>query len=350
MADARGVRRRVPVAAPARRGVKLRQLGRPWPCGVSTIAISARTPSSPTTRSTQPSSTGPLNRFEFDSLGPVPQAERRPGPAGGTTTGSPRRNDDRAERNGFYDPVRVQWAVDDRRRTRPGVLWDGPVQVAGCRLSARRGGPAAGISRASRSGSAGVPALRSSTPPANGTVDKRRSAANARPSARRVGYTSGITSGVKTTEVWPNAPLALVAVEARFPAASAGPLRPPVQRAIRDLLGSGWVLESGKQQTVELAVASSGLQAQNVKLEDLTRITMRDRTTAVTVRTESLTIEATRYGGYANFRELVGAAFTAVERILEPDGIARLGIRYIDEIRVPQSEISNPWDGWIDNS
>ncbi|MCA1703936.1 MAG: TIGR04255 family protein, partial [Actinobacteria bacterium] len=40
----------------------------------------------------------------------------------------------------------------------------------------------------------------------------------------------------------------------------------------------------------------------------------------------------------------------AVERILEPDGIARLGIRYIDEIRVPQSEISNPWDGWIDNS
>jgi hypothetical protein len=32
---------------------------RPWPSGVPTIAISARTPSSPTTRSTQPPSTGP---------------------------------------------------------------------------------------------------------------------------------------------------------------------------------------------------------------------------------------------------------------------------------------------------
>ncbi len=44
------------VKASARRGVKLRQLE---PSGVSTIAISARTPSSPTTRSTQPPSTGP---------------------------------------------------------------------------------------------------------------------------------------------------------------------------------------------------------------------------------------------------------------------------------------------------
>jgi hypothetical protein len=32
---------------------------RPWPSGVSIIAISARTPSSPTTRSTQPPSTSP---------------------------------------------------------------------------------------------------------------------------------------------------------------------------------------------------------------------------------------------------------------------------------------------------
>jgi hypothetical protein len=43
-----GVRRREPVAASAWRGVKLNQLERPWPSGVSTIAISVRTPWSPT--------------------------------------------------------------------------------------------------------------------------------------------------------------------------------------------------------------------------------------------------------------------------------------------------------------
>lgn len=153
-----------------------------------------------------------------------------------------------------------------------------------------------------------------------------------------------------TTEVWPNAPLALVAVEARFPAGAGVLLRPPVQRAIRDLLGSGWVLEGAKQQTVELAVGSSGVQAHNVKVEDLTRITIRDRTKAVTVRTDSLTIEATSYGGYSSFRELLRSAFDAVERVIEPDGITRLGMRYIDEIRVPKLEGSNPWDEWLDSS
>lgn len=153
-----------------------------------------------------------------------------------------------------------------------------------------------------------------------------------------------------TTEVWPNAPLALVAVEARFPAGAGGPLRPPVQRAIRDRLGSEWVLESAKQQTVELAVGSSGVQARNVKVEDLTRITVRDRTKAVTVRAESLTIEATSYGGYPSFRELLIAAFEAVARVIEPDGITRLGMRYIDEIRVPTLEGSNPWDEWVGSS
>ncbi len=162
-------------------------------------------------------------------------------------------------------------------------------------------------------------------------------------------YTSGISIGVTTTEVWPNAPLALVAVEARFPAGG-GLLRPPVQRAIRDLLGSGWVLEGAKKQTVELAVGSSGVQAHNVKVEDLTRITIRDRTKAVTVRTDSLTVEATSYSGYRSFRELLRAAFEAVERVIEPDGITRLGMRYIDEIRVPKLEGSNPWDVWLDSS
>lgn len=163
------------------------------------------------------------------------------------------------------------------------------------------------------------------------------------------GFTSSISISMSITEAWPNAPLALVAVEARFPAAG-GPLRPPVQRAIRDALGSQWVLEGAKQQTMEIAFGSGGALPPNVKVEDLTRITMRDRTRAVTVRAESLTIESTRYGGYQDFRPLLMAAFEAVEHVLQPDGVTRLGMRYIDEIRVPEFTGPDPWDDWVDAS
>lgn len=151
------------------------------------------------------------------------------------------------------------------------------------------------------------------------------------------------------SEVWPNAPLALVAVEARFPAATTSPLRPPVQRAIRDRLGADWVIEGAKQQTLEFAFGSGGAQAPNLKVEDLSRITSRDRTQAVTLRPESLSIEATSYNGYASFRELIAAAFEAVEQVVSPDGLTRLGMRFIDEIRVPADD-GVDWAAWVDPS
>ena len=54
-------------------------------------------------------------------------------------------------------------------------------------------------------------------------------------------------------EVYPNAPLALVAVEVRFPVSSAErPLPMPIQRSFRDLLGEDWVIESHKVQQLSL--------------------------------------------------------------------------------------------------
>lgn len=121
----------------------------------------------------------------------------------------------------------------------------------------------------------------------------------------------------------------------------------PVQRAIRDLLGSEWVIEGAKQQTFEVAVGLGAGAAQNIKVEEFSRLTVRDRTCAVTVRPENLTVEATRYQGYVRFRELLHAAFEAVERVLQPDGVTRLGMRYIDEIRVPGLAEPAEWAEWV---
>lgn len=155
---------------------------------------------------------------------------------------------------------------------------------------------------------------------------------------------------VSTSEVYPNAPLALVAVEVRFPDSASAPLGAAVHRAVRDRLGRDWVIEGGKQQTMEVAFGPSGVSVPNIRQENLSRITVRDRTQVVTLRPDSLTIEATRYGGYGAFRELLHRAFTAVEELLEPDGISRLGLRYIDEISVPAGDEPTNWADWVHGS
>lgn len=155
---------------------------------------------------------------------------------------------------------------------------------------------------------------------------------------------------MSTSEVYPNAPLALVAVEVRFPDSATAPLGPAVHRAVRDRLGDDWVIEGGKQQTMEVAFGPMGVGAPNVRLENLSRITVRDRTQVVTLRPESLTVEATWYGGYEVFRELLRQAFTAVEDLLQPDGVSRLGLRYIDEISIPGADGTPNWAEWVHGS
>lgn len=149
------------------------------------------------------------------------------------------------------------------------------------------------------------------------------------------------------SEVWPNAPLALVAVEARYPASGVGPLRPPVHRAVRDRLGTDWVLVDHKHETVEVVLGPGGTKPPGIKVEDVTTMTLRDRTHAVTVRPEGVSVEATRYGGYPAFRSLLATVFEAVEDSIHPDGITRLGIRYIDEIRVPGVSGIEEWAEWV---
>ncbi len=156
-----------------------------------------------------------------------------------------------------------------------------------------------------------------------------------------------------THEVYPNAPLALVAVEVRFPnSADTRPLAMNLQRSFRDLLGEGWVIESQKVQQVTLAVNTAGAVPQAMPMLTIPRFTVRDRTLAVAITEESMTIEATRYRHYPEFREIVARAVAAAAEVLLPDGIARVGMRYIDEVRVPDLANEDPsaWQDWIDAS
>lgn len=155
-------------------------------------------------------------------------------------------------------------------------------------------------------------------------------------------------------EIYPRAPLALVVVEVRFPSEASGLLLDTAQqRQIRDLLGDhDWVIEGAVQQEFELAVEPGGSVTQTVRTTPTPRFTVRDRTLAVTAAPTSLRIETTRYDEYNNFRKLLRRVFAAISDVAQPDGVARIGLRYIDEIRVPTIRAGDfaAWSEWVHSS
>jgi uncharacterized protein (TIGR04255 family) len=145
--------------------------------------------------------------------------------------------------------------------------------------------------------------------------------------------------------------LALVAVELRFPNAATGrQFSMPLQRSFRDILGEAWVIEAFKVPQISLAVTPTGTASpQTMQSVTIPRFTVRDRTLAVAVTEDSMTIETTRYRHYPEFRETIERAVAAAAAGLVPDGVARVGMRYINEIRVPRIDEDDPalWTSWI---
>lgn len=151
-------------------------------------------------------------------------------------------------------------------------------------------------------------------------------------------------------EIYPSAPLALVAVEVRFPQAPAEtPLPASVQRSFRDILGDDWVMEQQKVQQAEVSFAPGAPAVQTVRETVVPRFTVRDRTWAVALAEASLTVETTAYRHYPAFRAVLERAFQAAGQLLQPDGISRVGMRYIDEVRVPGMDADDlaAWRDWL---
>jgi uncharacterized protein (TIGR04255 family) len=149
-------------------------------------------------------------------------------------------------------------------------------------------------------------------------------------------------------EVYPNAPIAFVTVEVRFPGEAGQGIHSVVQRAFRDVLGDEWVIEQLTQQELTLGINIGGPPSQTMRAVNIPRFTIRDRTSAVVLTTNSITIETTRYRGWPDFRSVIERALRATADLVEPDGVARVGMRYVDEIRVPDlGERSRSWGQWL---
>ena len=148
------------------------------------------------------------------------------------------------------------------------------------------------------------------------------------------------------SEIYPNAPIEFVACEVQFPVSpSIG--SDDVLRALSTAFFDWLPLV---QPEVEMTLGVGPVPQQPPLASQQLRFLSRDRRLGVVVSTSRVSIETTNYPGWNQFRELVTSALSAVaDAAPNIPGITRVGLRYIDEIRVPDpGPDQDRWVRYID--
>jgi uncharacterized protein (TIGR04255 family) len=140
-------------------------------------------------------------------------------------------------------------------------------------------------------------------------------------------------------EVYPNAPIAVVVAEIRHPATAA--LSPAEWNAIKAALAH--IAPIARTENLVEIDMQSGQQTAT----KLTRFVSRDLHQSISFRPDAIVVESTEYLGWVRFLEMVTAATHARHDTAPVDGLERVGLRYMDEVRVPVSGGSTVWSEWI---
>lgn len=149
--------------------------------------------------------------------------------------------------------------------------------------------------------------------------------------------------------IYDHPPVALVVAEIKFPGEIGSAVPAPMSRALADVLGEDWVIEQVHQPS--LAVTVGGSQslagaASTFPASAILRFATRNRSSAVALTVGSVTVETVRYGTWAQFRSILEIVTQAVEKLLRPAGIVRVGVRYVNEVRIDGHP--NPdWADWL---
>lgn len=146
-----------------------------------------------------------------------------------------------------------------------------------------------------------------------------------------------------------NPPLVLALLEVKHPEAPA--LSRGELAGLKAALLKTLPLQSSEDQVqVQVAVGpgAAGGSTQSQRMRTVNRFLSRNRTTSVSFTSESFSVETTSYHGWREFREILGIVTAALKDVAPVDGMQRIGLRYIDEIRVPAAGGTTPdWSEWI---
>ncbi|MBC6450686.1 TIGR04255 family protein [Actinokineospora xionganensis] len=120
--------------------------------------------------------------------------------------------------------------------------------------------------------------------------------------------------------------------------------------AIREALGD-YKLEEARQQQIEFLASPEGVSPLSTPLEQHGwRLRSRDVTGwTVSLRPESFALESSGYTSWTDFRDRLEPLVRAVHEHLKPAAELRLGLRYIDRIKLPDIARPLDWQGYIDD-
>lgn len=147
-------------------------------------------------------------------------------------------------------------------------------------------------------------------------------------------------------EVFPNAPLALVTSEIRF--TDSPRLRQQATLdAVAIALEGRFPLNSPNVMINVRNLAAGGVP----QAEQRIVLTNTAKTESVTIASSSFMYETTAYREFDDFRETVTLVCEALTGADVRPALVRVGLRYIDEIRVPEPITDvRAWGKWIDSS
>lgn len=145
-------------------------------------------------------------------------------------------------------------------------------------------------------------------------------------------------------EIYPNAPLEYVAVEVRYPYAPRFRQQETLDSVLLDVQDLFPIIR--QQGQIRLAGAIGGPLTQQV--DQVSRAFNRASTTAVLITSTALTVDTTSYTEFENFRAVVARCVQAASEHGSIAAVERIGLRYVDEIRVPSAVAdARDWRGWI---
>lgn len=78
------------------------------------------------------------------------------------------------------------------------------------------------------------------------------------------------------------------------------------------------------------------------------RLSNRDGSWSALVNPDGVTIETRQYPGWAGMRDAIAAFARAVADVLDPANEVRLGLRYVDQVALPEG--APGWDGLVPDS
>lgn len=146
-------------------------------------------------------------------------------------------------------------------------------------------------------------------------------------------------------EVFARAPLALVAAEVRF--SDLARLRQQETRDQITLALEGWFPFAQPLEQAQFNLSPNGPP----QVQQVSGVVLRNAasTASVTVTSSFLTYETTAYSDFESLLDAVLAACDALLSTKSVPALQRIGLRYIDEIRVPEApSVVREWRHWID--